>query len=230
MRSATLVFLALLGFCAHAQEGDSVVRPKLRMPGGRSYRNFSVSEKDLGGLGLDETQAIENKIKLLNDERGQLKAKLKAATTKVLAAQQELNQVLAQLDQQDAAFVGYLTTKLGEQKGKELELRLRLQPVIDWLELDDTQVGQLIQKQLQLGELTTLRNQIAQQARAAAAGDVPKTKEERAAKIELLKKYTDLNKQWLANIRGVIQDDAAKLKKFEQRYRRTRYSLEGGGM
>jgi electron transfer flavoprotein alpha subunit len=228
MRAATCAILALLGLCVYAEEEGELVRPKLRLPGERSYANFALTDADLQGVDAAEVPAVKEKIKSLNDERAALKTKLQAARDKVLAAQQDLNQVLAQLDQQDTAFVQYLTTKLGADRGKEFAVRLQLQPVIDWLDLDADKAKQLLAKQLQLIELVDLRRQIAEQARAAAAGAVPKSEDERKAKIALLKKYSDLNKQWITNIREAAASDPEKLKKFELRYRRTRYVLEGG--
>jgi hypothetical protein len=226
MRSLSLVLLALFGLCAYAQEEGELVRPKLRLPGEKVYRDFALTPADLQGLDPTDEGAIKEKLKSLNEERAQLKEKLGKAIEKATAAQQELNQVLAQLDQQDAAFVQYLTQKMGAEKGKEFAIRLQLQPVIDWLALDADKAKALIAKQLDLIEIVDVQRQIAEQARAAAAGQMPKTAEERLAKITLLKKYADLNRTWIANIRTVIADDPEKTKQFELRYRRTRYDLD----
>lgn len=227
MRPATLVLLASLGLCAYAQEEGALVRPKLRLPGERSYADFAIPEADFQGINPEDEEAIKDKLKALNDERAQLKEKLQAALEKMLAARRELNQILAQLDQQEAALVEYLAQKLQADKGK-LAVRVRLRPIIEWLELDDAQVNQLITKQMELLDLVDIRRRIAQAARAAAAGAAPKTKKERAEKIALLKEYDQKNRRWIANIRDVIKDDQEKLDKFNLRYRRTRYSLEGG--
>ena len=225
MRSLSLVLLALSGLCAYAQEEGELVRPKLRLPGEKAYLDFSLTPADLQGLDPTDEGAIKEKLKSLNEERAQLKEKLGKATEKALAAQQELNQVLAQLDQQDAAFVQYLTQKMGAEKGKEFAVRLQLQPVIDWLALDAEKAKALIAKQLELIKIVDVQRQIAEQARAAAAGQMPKTAEERQAKIALLKDYADLNRKWIANIRAVIEGDAERVRQFELRYRRTRHDL-----
>jgi len=226
MRSLSLVLLAAFGFCAYAQEEGELVRPKLRLPGEKSYLDFSLAPEELQGLDPTDEAAIKEKLKSLNEERAQLKTKLGQTREELVAAQQKLNQVLAQLDQQDAAFVQYLTQKLGAEKGKEFAIRLQLQPVIDWLALDADKAKALIAKQMELIEIVDVQRQIAEQARAAAAGEMPKTAEERFAKIALLKKYADLNRTWIANIRTIIADDPEKTRQFELRYRRTRYDLD----
>jgi chromosome segregation ATPase len=234
MRSVTLTVLVLLGLSAYAQEEGQFVQPKVRPIGGRAYRAFSIPKSIAQDLDPTQADIIQNRIQQLNEERARLKDQLKDARQEVIKAQKNANRVLDQLDQQDAAFVDYMAEKLPRAQAQEVALRLRLQPIIDWLELTPQQTADLINKQLALLQpaegpgILDVRQRIAQQARAAAVGDVPETAEERAQKIQLLKQYTELQKQWIANIRAVIENDPQKLQEFNQRYRRTRFALPAG--
>ena len=248
MRSASVAVFVLLGLAAYAQKERELVRPRVSVPGEREYRDFTVP-KDLEG-----DEAVKERVATLNKARAEKREGLKAKLAKLLEAQVELNQVVAELDQQDVAYYQFLATRAGGGQAGQYAVRLELQPVIQWLDLSEDQAQQLVNRQVQSGgmKLIELRRQITEAGREIARAELevakqggpkpwklPRTPEEvqqatqdaaareqaRQKQVALLTEYADLTKKWAENIKAVIKDDRAKMDKWTLRFGRTSHLL-----
>lgn len=240
MRSAAVAVFLLLGLAAYAQTERELVRPRVAVPGEREYRNFTVP-KDLEG-----DEEVVNKVKTLNQDRAKLREGLAAAHKQFLEAQKNLHAALAKLDEQTVAYVQFLTNRAGGGQAGMYAVRLELQPIISWLDLDEDQARQLVSKQVRSGglKLIELRRRITEAGRRLVEQGPAKTADEsrmtpeevkqareerekaRAEQVALLKEYEALTKQWVKNIQETIAGDPEKMKKWTLRFDRTRHLLQ----
>jgi len=230
MRSAGLVALVAFGLAAYAQEGE-LLAPRVRVPGESAIqKQLSVNTDFLRELEMvqDDIDSVKETVKKLNNQRAALLEQLDKARADLLAAQEKLNGVVAELGNQETVLHKYIQDRLGGDQRADYPVRVQLQPVIDWLKLTKEQVTDLVAKQRAL-LATDPRAQLAEAYRALKARPAgqPLTTDQRKPHIDLLKKCADFNQTWLKNIESVLTTDEQK-QLWNTRYRRTRYPLGGG--
>ena len=146
MRQLTIAALFAFAVGAFAQEGEQV-RPRLDVPGERSVeRQLSISPARMEAWELtdDDKAALKDKLVKLNKARAELIAKLKGAREKMAEAKKGLHRVLAELDQQEAALYAFIKPMLPDEKQADFALRVKLQPLIDWLQLSEGKAAELV--------------------------------------------------------------------------------------
>ncbi len=229
MRVWLLAVVAAFGLSALAQEGE-LLAPRIRVPGEKAIKTkLDVSTAYLEKLGMlaDDIEAVKAAVAKLNAQRAELLKQLKTAQQEVAAAKRKVASIVAQLESQEKTLANYIQERLPADKRADYPIRAQLQPVIDWLDLTEDQVQQLIAKQKEL-LANDPRPELKQKARELAerpAGQ-PLTAEERKAHIALLKRLADFNQKWLANIESVLTDEQKRV--WRTRFRRTMFSVGTG--
>ena len=227
MRQLTVAVLVALAVVAFAQEGEQV-RPRIGLPGEKSVeKQLSITKTQMEAWELtrDDQDALNDKLATLNKARATLLRKLNAARGKVAEATKELRGVLTELEQQEAALYAFVKPRLPEEKKADFDLRVKLQPLIDWLKLSGEQATQLIEARKKLleeygGKDETPTAKIA----VLASGEI--TKENRAEYIALVRKYGKFQKDWITKVEGLLDDGQKKL--WNRRYLRTAYTIKEG--
>ncbi|HPD13397.1 MAG TPA: hypothetical protein PLE19_00510 [Planctomycetota bacterium] len=223
MRFVLLAVLAAFGLAAYGAEPVEL-EPRVRVPAGSPV--ITVSENLLKGLGMspDDVKAVKDEVARLNEARGALLEKVAEAKKALQAAQKGVDDAVAALGSQEAALHKFIRDRLAQDRAAEYDVRLQVQPVVDWLKLNEDQVSQLVAKQAKL--LAEDPRPALEQATAAFQNrPKPKTEEEHKEYAELRKKYTEtlkkyatFNQTWLANIESVLTDEQKQT--WRTRYRR----------
>jgi len=209
MRQLTVAVLFAFALAAFAQEGEQV-RPRIDVPGEKSVeKQLSVTK-----MQMDEWELTE-------DDQAALKEKL----TKLNTARAELLGALAQLEQQEAELFAFVKPMLPEEKKTDFDLRVKLQPLINWLKLSPDKAAELVAARKELleaygGKGATPAAKIA----ALTGGEV--TKENRAKYIELVRNYRKFQKEWITKVENLLDESQKRL--WNQRYLRTAYNIKEG--
>jgi len=223
MRRATFAILLALCASAMAQSGDEV-RARTRVPGkGAVSEQFDYDDwKDLLvdlELNADKMAAVKAKIDELNEQRKGLFAALKAAQDELADADKKVSAAADALVMQEKELHKLIRTSAPLERQETYDLFAEILPLIKWLELSDAQVTRLLGGLQQLS-LTDPHKEL--KKIMVAAQDGPLTKDDRDARIELLKKCQTFDEDWLKAIRGVLEDEQKT--KWDIRYRRTHSS------
>ncbi|MFC1806622.1 hypothetical protein ACFL09_06570 [Planctomycetota bacterium] len=224
MRKWTVALLAAFALNALAQDGEQVM-PRIDLPGEQAVqKKLAITDKHMDSWDLtgDDRSAVKNKVAELNTARAELIQQLTAARDEVKTARKKLDGALAALRQQEASLYAFIKPMLPADKRGEFDLRVELQPLIDWLDLSDDQAGQLVKKRNDLITEFGGREDYPVARIAKAAGDEV-TAANRADYKELVTKYMEFNQKWLAAVKGLL-DDKQKTK-WENRFRRTMHTL-----
>lgn len=229
MRGWSVAVVAGLGLSALAQEGG-LLAPRVRVPGEKAIRTeLKVSSAYLEKLGMlaDDIEAVKAAVGKLNAQRAELAKRLRAAQAEVAAARRKVASIVGELESQEKTLINYIQERLPVDKRADFPVRAQLQGVIDWLELSDDQVRQLIAKQKEL-LANDPRAELKEKARALRERPPgqPLSAAERKAHIALLKRAAGFETTWLANIESVLTD--AQKQVWRTRFRRTRYSVAPG--
>ena len=227
MRQLTVAVLFAFALAAFAQEGEQV-RPRIDVPGEKSVeKQLSVTKMQMDEWELteDDQAALKEKLTKLNTARAELLGKLKAARAKVVEAQKGLRGALAQLEQQEAELFAFVKPMLPEEKKTDFDLRVKLQPLINWLKLSPDKAAELVAARKELleaygGKGATPAAKIA----ALTGGEV--TKENRAKYIELVRNYRKFQKEWITKVENLLDESQKRL--WNQRYLRTAYNIKEG--
>ena len=229
MRQWTAALVVTFALQALAQEGEQMI-PRIDLPGERSVRKqLAISDKQMDAWDLtgDDRDSVKGKVADLNKQRAELIQKLLAARESLKQAHQGLNEALNSLRAQQAELHAYIKPMLPPDKKADFDLRVGLQSIIDWLNLSDAQADQLVQARRQLiTEYGGRDDNPAARLAKAATDDV--TPENREQYKELVKKYMEFNQKWMAKVLEVLNEEQKKI--WTTRYRRTLYTIGGGGL
>ena len=227
MRHLAAVLLAAFALNALAQEGEQTM-PRVDLPGEKAVeKRLAITDKQMDAWDLtgDDRDAVKAKVAELNKAREELIKQLLAARDEVKAAHKKLHGAVTALRQQEASLYAYIKPMLPADKKDDFELRVQLQPIIDWLDLSADQAADLVKARRELvGEFGGRDDNPA--ARLAEAAQAEITKENRDQYKELVKKYMEFNQKWLAKVEELLNEQQKKT--WRTRYRRTLFSIKPG--
>jgi hypothetical protein len=220
MRQWTLALLVAFALNALAQEGEQLL-PRINVPGERSVpKQLTVTDREMNAWDLttDDREAVKKRVADLNAKREELIADLKAAREQLIEARRKVSGIVAQLRQQEDELHAYIKPMLPEDKKATFDVRVQLQPLINWLDLSDDQARQLVTARQELvGQYGGLGEDPASRLTKAATEDV--TPENRAQYKELVEKYTEFNKKWFDAVQQILNEQQRKI--WQNRFRRT---------
>ena len=229
MRQWTVALLVAFALNALAQEGEQVM-PRVDLPGEKAVqKKLAISDKQMDAWDLtgEDRDSVKSKVAELNKAREGLIQKLAEARDKLKEARRGLSETLSTVHRQEAELYAFIKPMLPADKKDDFDLRVRLQPLIDWLNLSDEQAGTLVKGRRDLiAEYGGRDDNPAAKLSKAASEDV--TPENRKQHKELVTKYMEFNQKWLAKVEGILNEEQKKA--WNTRYRRTLHTIKGGGL
>jgi len=224
MRLVVLALMAAAGLVAYAVEPIEI-EPRVRVPGERP--KLTVSESLLQALDMspDDIKAVKAEVERLNAQRATLMKAVEDAQAELRAAQRKVDEAVAALKKQEQDLAKFIRARLAQDRAAEYDVRMRLQPVVDWLKLTEDQVSQLVAKQTAL-LANDPRPRLAQETDAILSRTEPLTAEQRKQHIQLLRECKAFEDRWLANIESVLTPEQKQA--WRARYRRTGLPIGGG--
>lgn len=227
MRHWIAALLVAVGLSALAQEGEELM-PRIDLPGERAVPKklaITKGQMDRWELTSDDRKTLEDKVGELNKQRAELLGQLDQARKRLEEAEEAVHQAVERLRAQQDELHATIKPMLPPDKRETFDLRVDLQPIIDWLNLSESQANDLVRARRELiNEYGGPDDHPAARIRKAATEDV--SAENRDQYKELVKKYMEFQGKWLTKVRDILNEEQKKT--WNTRYRRTMYTIPGG--
>lgn len=227
MRQLVLAALVAFALNAAAQQGEQEM-PRVDVPGQQAVeKKLVITDKQLDSWDVtgDDRTDIKEQVKKLNTEREALLAELQGKRDALTKARQDLEAALAKLRDQEAGLFRYVKSRVGPRAQENFELRVQLQPIINWLGLSEDKAGELVKARSALvQEYGGPDGNPAKLILEARKEEV--TKENRDRLKELTKRYVEFQGKWLKAVEGLLDEKQKDM--WRTRYRRTFQTVGGG--
>ncbi|MFW6163939.1 MAG: hypothetical protein ACODAJ_14310 [Planctomycetota bacterium] len=228
MRHWTLALLVAVGFSALAQKGEEL-SPRISIPGERALpKKLEVTEADKTRWRLtsEDKKTVDAKVAELNKQRADLLDQLEQARQRLEKARQDVRQTVERLRAQQDELYATIKPMLPADQRANFDLRVQLQPIIDWLDLSEDKAADLVRARRELiTEYGGPQDNPATRIRQAATEDV--TPENRADYVKLVQNYMKFQAAWHEKVRDLL--DQEQKEAWNTRYRRTMHILPSGG-